>query len=95
MIWKTFPKWLKIESVVIGIISTTLLLFTFILLSKTGDDSYIGVAIFREIILPIVVSLVATWMLSYSIFKKSYRSFFYFTGVLVVIWITLVLLLQN
>ena len=81
MCWKELPKWLKVESVVLAALSLLVLLLGVYQINQEK-----GGALFIEIFLPIVGFLIAACIVSYSIFKKSWKIFIYLGAALAIAW---------
>ena len=84
MDWKKFPMWLKIESIGFTILS---LLFLILGIITINPDT--GIAILIEFMLPAIGILIGLWVLSYSIFHKSWKFFLYYEGALILTWLIL------
>ncbi|MBI1936261.1 hypothetical protein HYS31_07530 [Candidatus Woesearchaeota archaeon] len=79
MNWKELPKWLKMESVILAVLS---LIVLFVGVYQLNYE--LGMEFFISLFLPIMGGLIAIWIVSYSIFKKSWKFFIYSGGLLAV-----------
>ena len=86
MNWKKFPLWLKIESIFLIVLIIFLVALAFL---SSGEDLNTPSILFL-MLAPIGIIL-TLWIVSYSIFNKSWKYFFQSIGILAILLLVLFL----